>query len=152
VYFRLFLFIFPVAGTDGPPFCFFINRGGLVVPSLNKKNFQKRIEIFLLLLFFFFFIDQRISAVSDGECVGRHHAMPPIPTTTIAQLKRLPVTNSSFDSDLHVCFGNCFLLFSFVLLFIPFGCFDGKEQKKKGGKRKHVMQEPRMTQEWNPKS
>jgi hypothetical protein len=62
------------------------------------------------------------------------------------------VTNSSFDSDLHVCFGNCFLLFSFVLLFIPFGCFDGKEQKKKGGKRKHVMQEPRMTQEWNPKS
>jgi hypothetical protein len=74
--------------------------------------------------------------------------MPPIPTTTIAQLKRLPVTNSSFDSDLHVCFGNCFLLFSFVLLFIPFGSFD----EKKKGKRKHVMQEPRMTQEWNPKS
>jgi hypothetical protein len=86
---------------------------------------------FFFFFYFFFFIDQRISAVSDGECVGRHHAMPPIPTTTIAQLKRLPVTNSSFDSDLHVCFGNCFLLFSFVLLFIPFGCFDGKEQKKK---------------------
>ena len=135
--FFFYLFIFSCRqrfGTGGLLF-FFINRGGLVDRSLKKKKLE--ICFFPFPLKFYRPTDFRSEWWSWMWCVRRHHAMPPIPHhyTTIAQ-RRLPVTNSSFDSDLHVC---GFLFFLFVGLFC---CCLGCQTREK-----HVMQESRMTQE-----